>query len=155
VTQFLLFLHIGGAILLVGEILFATIWLRSSLAGGPEPRATRYVIGTMALTTRGIAVPAFYVNMTSGILLGFVANIHWLRAIWLIVSIVLYSIMASLWQGTLIPLRRMMAEEIDRAGAGPLPVAFEPMARRWVRTSGAVLALFAAILGLMIWRPTI
>ena len=107
----------------------------------------------MALTSRGIALPAFYVNLASGILLGFAAHIHWLRATWLIAAIVLYSIMASLWHGTLIPLRRQMESEMERAGEGPVPVSFEPMARRWVRTSGAVLALFAAILGLMIWRP--
>lgn len=154
-TQLLLYLHIGGAALLVGEILFASFWLRSSLTSGPEPRVTRYVLGTMALTTRGIAMPAYTVNLASGILLTFTEHIHWSRAIWLIASIVLYTIMASLWQGTMIPLRRKMAAEIEQAGAGPLPSTYEPMARRWVRTSGAVLALFALILGLMIWRPTI
>ena len=153
--QLLLFLHIGGAVLLVGEILYASLWLRSSLHRGPEPQITRYVLGTMALTTRGVAMPAYYVNLISGILLGFVANVHWSRAIWLIVSIVLYTIMSSLWQGTLIPLRQKMEAELERAGSGSLPATFEPMARQWVRISGAVLALLAAILGLMIWRPTI
>ena len=154
-TQFLLFLHIGGAILLVGEILFATFWLRSSLQRGPEPQVARYVLATMAVTGRGIAMPAFNVNLASGIILAFTEHVHWSHAVWLIVSIVLYTIMASLWHGTMIPLRKKMAAEMEQGAAGSLPSTFEPMARRWVRTSGVVLALFAAILGLMIWRPTI
>jgi hypothetical protein len=70
-TQLLLFLHIGSAVLLVGEILYATLWLRSSLARGTDPNVTRYVLGTMALTSRGIAMPAYGVNLASGIVLSF------------------------------------------------------------------------------------
>jgi uncharacterized membrane protein len=154
-TQLLLFLHIGSAVLLVGEILFASLWLRSSLARAADPGVTRYVITTMAVTSRGVAMPAFVVNLASGVLLSIFGHVHWSHAIWLILSIVLYTIMASLWHGTLIPLRKRMAEKLEAVGSGPLPADYEPMARQWVRISGAVLMLFAAILVLMVWKPTI
>ncbi len=151
----LLFLHIASAVVLVGEILFASLWLRSSLARGSDAGVTRYVIATMTVTSRGVAMPAFVVNLASGVLLSIFGHVHWSHAIWLILSIVLYTIMASLWHGTLIPLRKKMAVMLEGVGSGPLPAEYEPMARQWVRISGAVLVLFAAILVLMVWKPTI
>jgi uncharacterized membrane protein len=155
VIPLLLFFHIGSAALLVGEILFASIWLRSSISRRSDAAVTRYVIATMAVTSRGIAMPAFVVNLASGVTLSIFSDVHWSRAIWLILSIVLYSIMASLWHGTLIPLRNRMAQMLESAGQGPLPADYEASARQWVRISGAVLMLFLAIFALMIWRPTI
>jgi uncharacterized membrane protein len=151
----LLFFHIGSAALLVGEILFASIWLRSSLSRRSDAGVTRYVIATMAVTSRGIAMPAFAVNLASGVALSIFGDVQWSRAIWLILSIVLYTIMGSLWHGTLIPLRKRMALMLEGVGQGPLPADYEPMARMWTKVSGAVLMLFLAIFALMIWRPTI
>jgi uncharacterized membrane protein len=100
-------------------------------------------------------MPAFAVNLASGVALSIFGDVQWSRAIWLILSIVLYTIMGSLWHGTLIPLRKRMALMLEGVGQGPLPADYEPMARMWTKVSGAVLMLFLAIFALMIWRPTI
>lgn len=151
----LLILHIGSAVALVGEILFASLWLRSSLSRAVDAGVTRYVVATMAVTSRGVAMPAFAINLSSGVLLSIFGPVHWTHAIWLHLSIVLYTIMAGLWHGMLIPWRKRMAVMLEAAGSGPLPADYEPMARQWVRISRAVLLLFAAILVLMVWKPTI
>jgi uncharacterized membrane protein len=154
-NQLLLFLHVAGGLLLVGEILFSSLWLRASVARPSEPGVSRYVVATMALTSRGIALPAMTVNLATGVILGFTSGIHWPRAIWLIVSIILYTVLSSLWHGTLIPLRKRMAAMLDGAGPGSLPADYLTLARQWVRVSGSVVALFGVILGLMIWKPTL
>jgi len=136
---------------LVGEILFASLWLRSSLSRGADASVTRYVVATMAITSRGVALPASQINLVTGILLIFLGPTHFSHALWLWVSIALYTIMAGMWHGTLIPLRKKMESVLEGSGTSE----YGPMARRWVSVSRTVLILFALILVLMIWKPTI
>ena len=150
------FLHIASAFLLVGELLYATLWLRASLATAREPGVSRYVVGTMRLTSRGIAMPMMLINIVTGVAMAFMKHIVWSRSIWILVTIALYTVLGSLWHGTLIPLRKRMESVLERAGPGStLPAEYDELARRWIRVSGAVLFLFAVILALMIWRPVV
>jgi uncharacterized membrane protein len=154
-NKVLVFLHVAGALVLAGEILFSSLWLRASLARPGEPGVTRYVLATMQFTSRGVALPAMLVNLITGIVLTMTTDLHMSKAIWLIVSIILYTVLSSLWHGTLIPLRKRMAAMIESAGPGVLPADYPAFARQWVKISGSVVALFAVILALMIWRPTL
>jgi len=154
VYQVFLFLHVASALLLVGEILFSSLWLRASIGRAADLGVTRYVLATMKITSRSIALPAMTVNLVTGIALIFHTDVRMSRAIWLILSIILYTVLSSLWHGTLIPLRKRMATMIEGAG-GSLPADYETLARQWVKVSGSVVALFAVILVLMIWRPVV
>ena len=140
----------------MGELLYTTLWLRASLGSAREPGVTRYVLATMRMTSRGIAMPVMTVNIVTGVTLAFMKDVVWSHAIWLILTIILYTILGGLWHGTLIPMRKRMADLFERAGSGPgLPAEYEALASQWIRVSLAVLGLFAVILGLMIWRPVI
>ena len=150
------YLHIASAFLLVGELFYTTLWLRASLRSAREAGVTRYVLATMQLTSRGIAMPAMAINILTGVGLAFMRDVVWSRAIWLILTIILYTILGGLWHGTLIPMRKRMAALFERAGSGAgLPAEYEVMAGQWIRVSLAVIGLFVVILGLMVWRPTI
>jgi predicted integral membrane protein DUF2269 len=150
----LVFLHVGSAVLLVGEILYSSLWLRSSLSRA-EAGVSRYVLATMQATSRGIALPAMAVNLITGIVLIFTIDSRFTRAIWLILSIVLYTVLSGLWHGRLIPMRKKMAAMIEGAGSGPVPAEYPALAGQWVKISGTVVSLFAVILALMVWRPTL
>lgn len=140
----------------MGELLYTTLWLRASLRSAREPGVTRYVLATMRMTSRGIAMPVMTVNIVTGVALAFMKDVVWSHAIWLILTIILYTILGGLWHGTLLPMRKRMADLFERAGSGPgLPAEYEALASQWIRVSLAVLGLFAVILGLMIWRPVI
>lgn len=150
------FLHIGSALLLVGELLYSTLWLRASLASSREPAVTRYVLGTMRMTSRGLAMPLMLINIATGVIMAFMKHVVWSRSIWILLTILLYTVLGSLWHGTLIPLRKRMEAIAEQAGPGSeLPVEYDVLANRWVWVSGTVLGLFAVILALMIWRPVL
>lgn len=150
---FLAFLHVGGGLVLVGEILFSSLWLRSSVARGSDLGITRYVLATMSLTSRGVAMPAFAVNLVSGIVLALLDHARLGHAKWLVISIILYTVMAGLWHGRLIPMRKKMQAMIDAVASESLPAGYEAMARQWAGVSGVILTLLALILLLMVWRP--
>jgi uncharacterized membrane protein len=153
-TPFVVFLHVGSALVLVGEVLFASFWLRASFARVADLGVTRYVVTTMTLTSRRVAFPAILVNLLTGIVLVPMSGVTHTGGRWLLVSIVLYAIMSGLWHGRLIPLRKKMAAVIEGTGSGPLPPEYTALARTWGSVSAQVVALAAMILALMIWKPT-
>jgi predicted integral membrane protein DUF2269 len=154
-TEIFIFLHVASAIVFIGELMFASLWLRSAVARGEDLPVARYVISTMRLTSRGVAFPAIVVQLISGLALMHFREVHFSRAIWLWVSIALFTVVASMWHGTLIPLRKKLERLLEGGAAGPLPAEYGPIAKRWVSVSRTVLVLIGVILVLMVWRPVL
>ncbi|HEX7078045.1 MAG TPA: DUF2269 family protein [Candidatus Eisenbacteria bacterium] len=165
--QALVFLHVAGGVLLIGELLFASLWLRSAMSRGGSPAILRYTLATMTWTSKSVALPAILVNLIAGLALLHFAGVHLGGAIWVWLSLALYVVLSGLWHGVLIPTRkRMLARMEEAAGsaggggtgagaAGAIPEETLAMARRWISVSGAVLALLFAILLLMTWKPAL
>ena len=65
--ELLLILHVAGAVVLMGELLFASLWLRSAMSRGSEPTLLRYTLATMAWTSKSLALPAILVNLLTGL----------------------------------------------------------------------------------------
>jgi len=145
--ELLLTLHIAGAVVLMGELLFASLWLRSAMSRGAEPALLRYTLATMQWTSKSFALPAILVNLLTGLGLIHVGRIS-MHSMWFGVSMLLYVVVTGLWHGFLIPLRKKTAAAIDAGGTG-----YVPMAKRWVSVSGVVILLLFAILALMVWKP--
>lgn len=166
--QALVFLHVAGGVVLIGELLFASLWLRSAMSRGGSPAILRYTLATMTWTSKSVALPAILVNLIAGLALLHFAGVHLGDAIWVWLSLALYVVLSGLWHGMLIPTRKRMLARMEEAGAGAggsggsgaasagaVSEETLAMARRWISVSGAVLALLFAILLLMTWKPTL
>lgn len=145
--EFLLILHVASAVVLMGELLFASLWLRSAMSRGSEPALLRYTLATMQWTSKSFALPAILVNLLTGLALIHVGRIS-IHSMWFGMSILLYVVVSGLWHGLLIPLRKKTAAAIGAGGTD-----YVPMAKRWVSVSGVAILLLFAILALMVWKP--
>lgn len=156
----LVFLHAASAVALIGELLYASLWLRSALARGGGSAITRYTLATMEWTSKSVALPAILVNLITGLGLLHFAHVNFSRERWIIVSLVLYAVLTGIWHGMLIPTRKKMQRLVEAAPAAGYPSEeretsseFLGMAKRWVSVNAAALVLVFAILALMVLKP--
>jgi uncharacterized membrane protein len=156
----LLYLHVASAVTLIGELLFASLWLRSALARGGGSAITRYALATMAWTSKSVAFPSLLVNLVSGLGLLHAEHVSLSEARWLVVSLILYVLLMGIWHGILTPMRRKMQKLVEAAPAAGYPTEereasseFHSMASRWVSASVGAAALLFLILFLMVAKP--
>lgn len=157
----LLFLHVASAVALTGELLFASLWFRAALARGGGPAVTRYALGTMAWTSKSVALPFILLNLLTGLALIHFNRFSLIGTRWILISLALYVILTGLWHGLLIPTRKRMqalVESVPAAGYASedreTSVEFSGLARKWISMSGVAIALLFAILLLMVWKPS-
>lgn len=126
-----------------------------------------YVQALLRLTGRAVGVPATVLSLLTGVGLVYAGEFSWLRSTWILAALALYSIAGAVWHWGLIPLRVRMgllaaAREAGLPGdVGPgglvdttdADAEYGRLARRWLRVNGVILALLAAILALMVWKP--
>ena len=158
--QILVFLHVAGAVVLMGELLIGSLWLRSAMSRGASPLLLRYALATMTWTSKSFALPAILVNLIAGLALLHFSSVQWATALWLWISLALYVVVTGMWHGMLIPMRKRMLARMEVAGGhggGESSATADTlaMAKRWVSVSGAVTAMLFAILLLMIWKPNL
>ena len=169
--EFFRALHVIGAVVLVGELLFSGLWLGRALARG-DKGLRPYVLATMAWTSKSYAFPAILVNLIAGLALIHFARTPLAHALWLWIALGLYAVVTGLWHGVLIPRRKKMAALFGEpekgakggaggstggaaGGAGASDAEFEAMAKGWLGVNAATVLLLFAILVLMVWRPLI
>jgi uncharacterized membrane protein len=156
----LVYLHAASAVVLIGELLFAFLWLRSALARGGGPAITRYTLATMEWTSKSFAFPAILVNLLTGLALLHFAHVDFGRAKWVIVSLALYVVLTGIWHGMLIPTRRKMRRLVEAEPSAGYSAEeretsseFRGLSKRWVSGSVVALVTVFVILGLMILQP--
>jgi uncharacterized membrane protein len=163
VTELFRVLHVVGAVVLIGELLYAGFWLGRAAARG-EASLRPYVLATMAWTSKSYALPAILINLITGLALLHFRKTPMAHALWLWIALALYVVVTGLWHGVLIPKRKKMASlygEPEKGGARVVASgegghgSFEEMARGWLAVNGVTVLLLFVILALMIWRPMI
>jgi uncharacterized membrane protein len=151
-------LHVFGGVVLIGELLFSGLWLARALARG-DAGLRAYVLATMAWTSKSYALPAILVNLVAGLALIHFRRTPMAHALWLWIALALYIVVTGLWHGALIPRRKRMAAMFGEPEKGAAKaaegVAFDAMARAWIRLNAVTAILLFVILALMVWRPTI
>ena len=160
-TEAMRILHVFGAVVLIGDLLFAGFWLSRAVKRG-DTGLRAYVLATMAWTSKSYALPAILVNLIAGLALIHFKETPMATALWLWIALVLYVVVTGLWHGVLIPRRKKMAalfgEPEKGAKAGTAAAAagdFDSMARGWLSVNGVTVLLLFVILALMVWRPTL
>jgi uncharacterized membrane protein len=155
-TDFFRVLHVFGGFVLVGELLFAGLWLGRAVARG-DTGLRAYVLSTMAWTSKSYALPAILVNLVAGLALIHFRKTPIAHALWLWIALALYVVVTGLWHGALIPRRKRMAAMFGEPEKGAAKTAeggdFETMARSWLRLNAVTVTLLFVILALMVWRP--
>lgn len=172
-TEAMRILHVFGAVVLIGDLLFAGFWLSRAVKRG-DTGLRAYVLATMAWTSKSYALPAILVNLIAGLALIHFKETPMATALWLWIALVLYVVVTGLWHGVLIPKRKKMAalfgepEKGAKAGTGAAAAGtaaaaagtgaagdFDSMARGWLSVNGVTVLLLFVILALMVWRPTL
>ena len=161
-TEVFRILHVFGAVVLIGDLLFAGFWLSRAVARG-DAGLRSFVLATMAWTSKSYALPAILINLIAGLALIHFKKTPMATALWLWIALVLYVVVTGLWHGVLIPKRKKMAamfgepEKAAKAGAAAAGAAgdFDSMARAWLGVNGVTVFLLFVILALMVWRPTL
>lgn len=156
----LVFLHVASAVALIGELIYASLWLRSALARGGGSAITRYTLATMEWTSKSVALPAILVNLIAGLALLHFAHIDFARETWIHISLGLYVVLTGIWHGMLIPTRKKMQRLVEAAPAAGYPAEeretsseFRGLAGRWLSVNAVALVLVFAILALMVLKP--
>ncbi|HET9951605.1 MAG TPA: DUF2269 family protein [Candidatus Eisenbacteria bacterium] len=154
-------LHVIGAVLLIGDLVYSGFWFGRAMKRG-DASLRSYVLATMAWSSKTYALPAILLNLITGLALLHFAKVAMASAVWLWIALILYVVVTGLWHGVLIPKRKKMAaligepEKGGKAGAAAGAAAagdFDSMARGWLQINGVTVLLLFAILVLMVWRP--
>ncbi len=156
-TDFFRVLHVFGGFVLVGELLFAGLWLGRAVARG-DAGLRPYVLSTMAWTSKSYALPAILVNLVAGLALIHFRKTPMAHALWLWIALALYVVVTGLWHGALIPRRKRMAAMFGEPEKGAAKKTegggdFDTLARAWLRLNAVTVILLFVILALMVWRP--
>lgn len=107
------------------------------------------------MSGRAVGVPATVAVLLTGLALWYVGRFSAAHALWLWGALALFTIAGGIWHWGLIPRRVEMgrlAAEGEKSGA--LPPGYDRAARRWLTANAVLLAFLAAILYLMIAKPT-
>jgi len=156
-TDAMRILHVIGAVLLIGDLVYSGFWFGRAVKRG-DASLRSYVLATMAWTSKTYALPAILLNLLTGLALIHFAKVEMASAVWIWIAVVLYIVVTGLWHGVLIPKRKKMAAligEPEKGGKAASAAAgdFDSMARGWLQVNGVTVLLLFAILVLMVWRP--
>lgn len=114
-----------------------------------------FVQALLRLTGRALGVPATILVLATGLALWYAGRFSPGHALWLWLALGLFSIAGGVWHWGLIP-RRMEMGKLAAEGekAGELSPGYARAARGWLTANAVLLALLAAILYLMIAKPS-
>jgi len=148
-----LFMHIFGAILLMGNVVVTAVW--ASLAKRDRrPDTVRFASRGIALTDVIFTTPGVVLVFLNGGILGtpyFKAG-----GSWMFVAIGLFLVSTTLWLAALAPLQRRMLEIAEGiAGSDPVPEQWFDAGKKWFRLGGITTMLMLITLVLMVSKPTL
>lgn len=146
----LLFLHVAGAVLLLGNIVTAAFWkIRAERTGNPV--LIHHAVKNVMLADYAFTIPGLVLLVVSGGLMAERAGYSWAGFNWLTLSLLLFLLTGVLWLGALLPLQRGMIRLSARAmESGKMDKAFRRLSRTWDVVGTIAALLPVVILYLMI-----
>jgi uncharacterized membrane protein len=146
-----LFMHIFGAILLMGNVIVTAVWASLARRDG-RPDTARFASRGIMLTDVILTTPGAVLVLANGGILG--TPYFKTMAPWILVSLVLYLISASIWLWALIPRQRKMLEIAEAAASpGTVPEQWSAYMRSWFRLGGIASLLLVVTLVMMVAKP--
>lgn len=148
----LLFLHILGAFLFLGNIATAAFWKGRADASG-NPAVIHFASKNVMIADYAFTLPGLALLTVSGILMAIHSGALQSGFNWLALSLILFAATGLIWLGLLIPLQRKLIRHSKEAvDTGVVPAAYRKATSQW-NAYGIVATLMPlVILYLMISR---
>jgi uncharacterized membrane protein len=148
--EFLLFLHVLGAVIFLGNIITAAFWkIRADLKGDPE--FIHSTVKNVMLADFIFTLPGLILIIVSGILMAVQAGYSMSGLNWLTLSLILFIFTGFLWLLILLPIQRSMirhsAQSIEE---GYISKTYRKASRYWAIFGITVTLLPVVILYFMI-----
>ncbi|WP_010269165.1 DUF2269 family protein [Paenibacillus senegalensis] len=148
----LLWLHLFGAILFVGNIITAAFWkVMSDRQHNPSiihSAAKHLMLADYVFTLPGLAL-----LLISGVLMAVKGGYTLSGMNWLTLSLLLMAVTGAIWLGFLLPLQRKMIRlSAEGMRSGILPKAYHKASSQWAIYGTAATLLPVAILYLMVFK---
>jgi len=149
----LLFMHIAGAVLLIGNAVTAAFWkIRSDL--GRDPRTAHQTAKNIMIADYVFTLPGIVLILVSGHFLAARAGYTVFEWSWLGLSYGLFLLSGVIWLAALFPAQRAMIRHSRlSAERGALTKEYERASRVWNAWGTAATLLPIAALVLMTWKP--
>ncbi|MBT2724314.1 DUF2269 domain-containing protein [Bacillus sp. ISL-46] len=143
--EFLLFLHVLGAVIFLGNIITAAFWkIRADIKGDPE--LIHNTVKNVMLADFIFTLPGLILIIVSGILMAVQAGYSMSGLNWLTLSLILFVFTGVLWFLLLLPIQRSMirhsAQSIEE---GDISKSYRKASRYW-----AIFGITATLLPVMI-----
>lgn len=141
----LLFLHIAGCVLFLGNIMTAAFWkVRADIKG--DAAAIHSTVKNVMLADYIFTLPGLLLLIISGSLMAARAGYGMGGLNWLTISLIMFGITGILWLGVLIPLQRgMIMHSAQAIRSGAVSVKYKRLSTYW-----AVFGILATLLPLFI-----
>ncbi|MBT2701048.1 DUF2269 domain-containing protein [Bacillus sp. ISL-40] len=143
--EFLLFLHVLGAVIFLGNIITAAFWkIRADIKGDPE--LIHNTVKNVMLADFIFTLPGLILIIVSGILMAVQAGYSMSGLNWLTLSLILFVFTGVLWFLLLLPIQRSMirhsAQSIEE---GDISKSYRKASRYW-----AIFGITATLLPVII-----
>lgn len=146
----LLFMHIGGAVLLVGNIVTAAFWkMRADATRNPV--VIHEAVKNVMLADYAFTLPGLVLLVVSGVWMAARSGSLDSGFNWLTLSLILFAASGIVWLGVLLPLQRGMIRHSKQAiASGALSAAYRKASLYWAVFGTVATLLPIVILYLMI-----
>ncbi|NOU94668.1 DUF2269 family protein [Paenibacillus sp. LMG 31456] len=151
--KFLLFLHVLGAILLVGNIFTAAFWkVKADIKG--DLAAIHSATKNVMLADYIFTIPGLILIIVTGSLMALKAGYSMSGFNWLTLSLTLFSLTGLIWLALLLPLQRsMIRHSAQSLEAGTLSKAYRKASLYWAIFGTIGTLIPVVVLYLMISKP--
>ncbi len=150
--SFLLFVHLFGAVIFLGNIITAAFWkIRADVKG--DAALIHSAAKNVMLADFVFTLPGLILIIVSGALMAAEAGYPMSGFNWLTLSLILFALTGVLWLGVLLPIQRGMIRLSAQAlQSGVIPKAYRRASLYWAVFGTIATLLPVAILYLMITK---
>lgn len=149
----LLFAHITGVILLVGNITVTAVW-KVFANRTDDPRIIAFGQRLVTGTDFGLTIPGIVLTMVGGYGCAIMMEYPLFDDMWLIASQILFVVAGLIWIGILVPIQvrqARIARSFEHGGA--VPAEYRALSRRWITWGLISTVPMVIVLWLMVAKP--
>jgi uncharacterized membrane protein len=151
--EWLLLLHVLGAVMFIGNVVTAAFWKIRAERSGELQHIHRTAKNVMT-ADYAFTVPGIVLLLVSGGAMAAQLGYSFAELNWLTISLGLFVLTGIIWLAVLIPNQRRMIRESERSvREGKLTTGYRQASRVWDRVGGLATLLPLAVLVLMIVKP--
>lgn len=151
--KILIFLHVLGAVLLIGNVITAAFWKLKSEAERDLAHLHKIVKNVM-LADFMFTLPGILLIIIPGVIMSHQLGYSFTEFTWLTLSLGLFALTGIVWLLVLLPKQRQMIKESKKSmEEGQLTTGYKKASRVWDIWGTVAIILPLAVLYLMVAKP--